>query len=317
MARRRRDAQEVDETPPKRPPGKSWSTRIAWLVLVGGIVLVATRVSVATVVQVHGDGMAPTILDGDHVLFVRGSWGLALGDIVIYDPSPPPPQGPMDARPPDTLPAQDDDARDLPNPSRESGAPLRNTAVVDPEELERNWQRTQKRAGALQGPPPAGYRVGRILALPGDTVTFNVADAALGLVVNGQPLSHKAGTSMRIVLRDQPEATADAGAQPIRRATAFESVGDRRYTVLRSSETPGMSWPGLELPDAAEGPVEVRAEGYLVLADNRDEGACCDSRAVGWVAAQRIRGEILWRLPGDPALTPDLDPAARGSRWLP
>jgi hypothetical protein len=148
-------------------------------------------------------------------------------------------------------------------------------------------------------------------------VTFNVEHAALGLAVNGQPLSHKAGDPMRIVLRSEQRAAPDRAGQPSQRATAFESVGNRRYTVLRSSAMPEVCWPGLQIPAAAEGPVQVGAEGYLVLADNRDEGACCDSRAVGWVAAERIRGEILWRLPGDPALTPDLDPAARGSRWLP
>jgi hypothetical protein len=261
--------------------------------------------------------MAPTILDGDHVLFVRGSWGLAPGDIVIYDPSPPPPPDTVDPGTQQGLPAPGEDARGLPNPSSEAATPLRNTAVVDPQELERNWQRTQQRSGATQRRQSAGYRVGRILALPGDTVTFNVEDAVLGLAVNGQSLAHKPGDSMRIVLREEHEDAQDRATRPRRRATAFEAVGDRRYTVLRSSTSPDVLWPGLQIPAASEGPVEVRAEGYLVVADNRDEGACCDSRAIGWVPAQGIRGEIVWRLPGDPSLTPDLAPAARGSRWLP
>jgi len=286
-------------------------------VLVGGVVLVAARVSIATVVQVHGNGMAPTILDGDHVLFVRGSWGLVPGDIVIYDPTPSAPLDAADPVSPRELPGPGDDARGLPDPSREPSAPLRNTAVVDPEELERNWQRTQQRSGAVQSHPSAGYRVGRILALPGDTVTFNVADAALGLAVNGQSLAHKPGAPMRIVLQDEQGTGPHRAAEPPGRATAFESVGDRRYTILQSSTPPGARWPGLGIPAPSEGPAEMRAEGYLVVADNRDEGACCDSRTIGWVSAQSIRGEIVWRLPGDPALTPDLDPAARGSRWLP
>jgi signal peptidase I len=317
MARKRRDDTGGEETPSRRPPGRSWSTRIAWLVLVGGIVLVATRVSIATVVQVHGDGMAPTILDGDHVLFVRGSWGLVPGDIVIYDPTPSATSQSTVPGAPDELPQGHGDLHQHPDPSRDPGAPLRNTAVVDPEELERNWQRTQHKSGVARGSPRSGYRVGRILAVPGDAVTFNLADAALGLSVNGQPLSHKAGDPMRILLSGQHLAHSNPAAQLSRRATAFESVGDRRYTILRSATTTDVRWPALQIPAAAEGPVQVRAEGYLVLADNRDEGACCDSRAVGWVAADRVRGEILLRLPGDPALTPDLDPAARGSRWLP
>lgn len=316
MARRRPDPATPEQPPTTKPSRRSWSTRIAWLVLVGGIVVVATRVSVATVVQVHGDGMAPTILDGDHVLFVRGSWGLTPGDIVVYDPTPnprPEPSGAIEA----SDQVQQGPGDPHPAAGRDIGAPLRNTAVVDPEELERNWQRTQKRSGLTPDGLQAGYRVGRILAVPGDEVVFNVPEAALGLAINDRVLAQKPGEPMRIVLGNPGRGTSSGAAEPSLRATAFESVNERRYTVLRSSTSAGQAWPALHIPDADEGPVQVRAEGYLVLADNRDEGACCDSRALGWISEDHIRGEILLRLAGDVSATPDLHPEARGSRWLP
>src|SRR5688572_3555453 len=79
-----------DPKPEKpRPRDRSWSTRLAWLVLVGGAGIVVARLSFATVVQLHGDGMAPTLLDGDHVLLVRGQWTIERGDVIVYDPRPP------------------------------------------------------------------------------------------------------------------------------------------------------------------------------------------------------------------------------------
>ena len=63
--------------------------------------------------------------------------------------------------------------------------------------------------------------------------------------------------------------------------------------------------------------VELVAEGYLVLADNREDGACCDSRALGWVPAESIAAEVLMRLSGSTAATPDLEPDARGLLWQP
>ena len=81
--------------PTKARPDHSWSTRLAWLVLVAGVIVIGVRLSAATVVRIHGHGMAPTLLDGDHVLLVRGTWGLERGDVVVYDPTPisaPPPQ---------------------------------------------------------------------------------------------------------------------------------------------------------------------------------------------------------------------------------
>ena len=47
-----------------------------WTMVGGGLFLVP-RLSVATVVAIHGDGMAPTLVDGDHVLFL---WGSVLQD---------------------------------------------------------------------------------------------------------------------------------------------------------------------------------------------------------------------------------------------
>ena len=67
-----------------RPRERSWSTKLAWGVLVGGGTLVLLRMAFATVVKVHGDGMAPALLDGDHVLLLRGAWSVDRGDVVVY-----------------------------------------------------------------------------------------------------------------------------------------------------------------------------------------------------------------------------------------
>lgn len=98
---------------------------------------------------------------------------------------------------------------------------------------------------------------------------------------------------------------------------AYETTADRRYQVLVPVDEPDEPWPGLGLPPPEAGPVELEAPGYLVLADNRDDGACCDSRAVGWVPAEAIRGKVLMRLVGNAAAAPDLDPGTRGLRWKP
>ena len=54
------------------------------------------------------------------------------------------------------------------------------------------------------------------------------------------------------------------------------------------------------------GPYEMPADGYLLVADNRDEGACCDSRAIGWVHADQLRGEIMLRLGGATDVSKDM-----------
>ena len=72
----------------------------------------------------------------------------------------------------------------------------------------------------------------------------------------------------------------------------------------------------MRLPGDA-GPLEVEADGYLVIADNRDEGACCDSRALGFVGPERIRGEIVLRLGGRNHSHPDVAPEAHGLLWKP
>src|SRR5690606_17160711 len=78
-----------DDPPPRRwffGGQTSLSARLAWLVLVLAVTFVILRMSIATIVSVHGDGMAPTILDGDHVLMIRGTWGLQRGDVLVYQP---------------------------------------------------------------------------------------------------------------------------------------------------------------------------------------------------------------------------------------
>jgi signal peptidase I len=284
----------------------------------GGAVLVATRVGVATVVQIHGDGMAPTLLDGDHVMLVRGSTGIERGDVVVYLPGtaivvPLPEPEIAEA---DDPRADNDRGQELPDVREDPSRDLRNTAVIDPDELEDNWAKVQARSGGLATYEAPTLRVGRVLAVPGDRVAFHVPGAVLGVAVDGQPLVHKPSEPLRLSLRDaeDPEGPVDA---PRVRATAYETVGDRRYQVLASADEPEDPWPSLGLPPAEAGPVELPAPGYLVVADNRDDGACCDSRAVGWVPAEAIRGRVLVRLTGNPSAAPDLDPAARGLLWKP
>jgi signal peptidase I len=309
---RHRDKEELDDEP-RRPPDKTLSTRLAWAVLVGGAVLVLTRVSVATVVQVHGDGMAPTLLDGDHVVMLRDRWTLERGDVVVYDPTP------AEAPPPTpVVPAEGDvprapyaDGDEYPDARRLPEQDLRNTAVIDREELEENWQKVQRRSGGLAQRKTTPLRVGRILALPGQSVAFHVPGAALGLAIDGQPLQQKAGDPLRIALEHE------GADHPRMRATAYETTDNRRYTVLMRDRVGTPTWSALAIPPATSGPVEIEAEGYLVVADNREEGACCDSRAIGWVPAENIKGKVVVRLAGDASMTPDLDPAARGFLWKP
>jgi signal peptidase I len=259
---------EPDDYP--APPDRTWPTRLAWCVLVGGAALLVLRCSFATVVEIHGDGMAPNLHSGDHVLFVRGTWGLDRGDLVVYDPTPPPP-------PPEPAPVQEQPG-DKPVPETRPRVPgsrdrLRNTAVVDPKELglDDEWEKVQRRSGVAGRPPPRSLRVARILAVPGDNVTFGDARGALGLAINGEPLAHKPG---------------DGPGEPGGRPTSFEIIGDRRYQVLAS--TAADAWPGMGVPTDG-GPYEMPADGYLLVADNRDEGACCDSRAIGWVESDHPR----------------------------
>jgi signal peptidase I len=311
-----RRSQDEDDEPRKRgsPPDRSLSTRIAWLVLFGGGSLIALRATIATVVQVHGDGMAPTIVDGDTVVLVRGRWSVGNGDIVIYDPTPNTLEDPAGTLPRPT-PGAEDEQPDYPDARKRPVKAMRNTAVVDEDEFEGNWERVQQKSG-VDADKARTLRVGRVIASPGDTVTFNVQDAAMGLSVNGVPVRQKAGDTMRIVLRGEPvlgEDPAEVG-RPRIRATAYEWLGDVRYSVL--TNTADTAWTQLALPEE-RGPVQVHAPGYLILADNRNEGACCDSRAIGWVIPENVRGEVVARIAGNTNATPDMDPRARGPALLP
>lgn len=312
----RRPDLEHDEPPARR--GRSWSTRLAWLTLVGGVALVATRVGVATVVQIHGDGMAPTLFDGDHVMLVRGSASVERGDVVVYAPGVPQPLPPSEPElaEADHPRADNDNGAEQPDVRQDPNRDLRNTAVIDPDELEDNWERVQARSGGLVTYEAPTLRVGRVLAVPGDRVAFNVPGAALGVAVDGAPLLQKAGEPLRLALRDAEDPEGPVGA-PRLRATAYENTDERRYQVLATAREPEDPWPGLGLPPPEAGPVELVAPGYLVVADNRDDGACCDSRAVGWVPAEAIRGRVLARLTSNPSAAPDLDPHARGLQWKP
>ncbi len=154
-----------------------------------------------------------------------------------------------------------------------------------------------------------------VLALPGDSVTFHAPGVPLGLLVEGEPVVRKAAAPLRVALRG--ERPAHAPPALALRATAYETVGDRRFRILLDPDAAPPAWRALDLPPADAGPVQVVAEGYLVLADNRVEGACCDSRALGWIDPDAVRGEVVARLSAPPAATPDLAPEARGLQWSP
>lgn len=300
-----------EDEPPAPPPGRPWSSRIAWLTLVGGAALVLVRMSFATVVQVHGDGMAPTLVDSDHVVITRDPWSLERGDIVLYDPGMARP-GSWDEEQDTVDPfgvqaeAGHPDARQDPQGTlRNTGIP---TSMVDREELDANWEKVQSRSDGIVKVDRGPLRLGRVLAVPGDTVTFHGPAGALGLSINGAPVPTKLADPIRIRLEE---------GGPALRTLAYETTDARRYPVLvRTADTPP-TWPGLELPPADFGPVEMQAPGFLVVADNRDGGECCDSRALGWLPEDALRGRVLLRLTGDPSATPDLDPSARGVLWKP
>ncbi|MGB1012558.1 MAG: S24/S26 family peptidase [Nannocystaceae bacterium] len=304
---RRYDDEELEHRRRRKFGRRNLSTRLAWGVLVGGCLLVLIRVSTATVVKIHGDGMAPTIRDSEYVMMVRGSWGIDRGDLVVYEPVEAqlvaeqvvipverPGQG-------ETQPTRHADATRAPR------GQLRNTAVIDPADLgisDDNWDGVQKRtqvddpSNSLQN--SASLRVGRVLARPGDTVTFNVPGAAMGLAINGKPLVQKPGASVPLA------TTHQNGLRP----SAHEQVETRAYQVLLNPGQARPRWPVMGLPEDNT-PVEMKAEGFLILADNRDEGACCDSRAVGWVHTDKVRGEVLARLGSSG------NPARRSFEWRP
>lgn len=305
---RRRKPPEDEPTRPRT--GRSWSNRLAWCTLFGGGLLLVTRLSVATVVEIHGDGMAPTLVDGDHVVLLRETPSLERGDIVVYNPAEALGAGPDSELPAEsTPPTGDDDAEGFPDARRSPRGDLRNTAVVDPAELRDNWERVKQKSDSDAASAP--LRLGRVLARPGDRVTFFVPDGALGLAVEGEAVLHKAAAPIRINLVEE-----DVSGLAVR-DLAYESTPARRYPVLLGAEPDAELWNGLALPPPTDGPVEIDAPGYLVVADNRDGGACCDSRALGWIPADAIAGKVALRLPGDPAATPDLDPSARGLLWKP
>jgi signal peptidase I len=310
----RRDASQLDDHGKgRRPPPRqrSTSTKLAYCVLVGGGVLLLTRAMLATVIQVHGDGMAPTILDGESVVMIRGTWGIEPGDLVVYDPTPPPEEAcdedesPDTARRPSPAPGPSEGGAAV-DEQRTPRGELQDAAVVDVDDVESNWERVRDRDSRAR---PRNFRIGRVLARPGDTVTFHVPDVALGLVINGSPLQQKLDDPIRLVLAGRDDVDT-----PRLRTLAWETLGDTRYPILPG--TSGSSWPAIPLPDDL-GPIEIRAEGYLILADNRDEGACCDSRALGWVSGEKVRGEVVLRLAGDPGAAPDSDPRSRGLARLP
>ncbi len=305
-------------SPEPEPSGavRPWSKRLAWTVLVGGVAVVGLRVMFATVVRVHGDGMAPTLVDGEHVLLLRGQWSIERGDVVVYATTTQAPSSPATATPPeqDAPRARTDDGREFPDARRSPTRDLRNTAVVDPDEfgeaLDDNWRRVQKRAEIGIGTVQA-YRVGRVLAVPGERISLVDDRDGLGLVVEGQRVEQKAGSTIDVPLRDADGPTA-------LRRTLWEQAGERRYLVLDRGTTTD-DWSRITLGQGAPGEPFV-APGYLVLADNRDEGRCCDSRAIGWIEPDALRGEVLVRLGAPTAQGPQgggQGAEHRGFLWKP
>lgn len=297
MFRSRDHATEVPDRAASRRP---WSARFAWLTLIGGGALLAMRVSVATVVAVHGDGMSPTLLEGDYVVILRERWTVERGDVVVYDPALALGPGQTFTEAParfDSPAAPNADGREFPDARRAPRAPYRNTAVVDREALEQNWTKVQHKSQGITGPPTT-MRLGRVLAVPGDQVEFHVEGATLGLAVGGS------------ALRSKTDPQSEHGP-----SIAYEHADRRRYAVTlgRGAET---SWPGLELPGETAGPVQTEAEGFLIVADNRDEGSCCDSRALGWIPAEAIRGRVVLRLSADPGPDPQ-DRRGPALQWHP
>lgn len=328
-------------TPDKPEPSatKTWSKRLAWGVLVGGVVLIGVRVAIATVVRVHGDGMTPALADGEHVLLLRGQWSIERGDVVVYAANLPGPAAAAgDPLEPDAPRSRSDDGREFPDARRPGARDLRNTAVVDPEtfgdELDENWQKVQARADAGLGAVTA-YRVGRVLAQPGDRVTITRERDGIGLLVEGASIEQKPGPALEVPTRD--------GASGPRRSL-WEQSGERRYLVLDDgtraadwrrllgAQTIGGSGGSRSGSDrfvdrsGGDGSGEAMiAPGYIILADNRDEGRCCDSRALGWIDPESVRGEVLVRLSSGSAAAAEPSDGAeageaatvRGFLWKP
>lgn len=275
---------------------KTWSKRLAWGVLTGGVVLIGVRVAIATVVRVHGDGMTPALADGEHVLLLRGRWSIERGDVVVYAASvPAPAAAARDPDEPDAPRSRSDDGREFPDARRPGARDLRNTAVVDPEtfgdELDENWRKVQARADAGLGAVTA-YRVGRVLAQPGDRVTLTRERNGIGLVVEGVSIEQKPGPALHV-------PTQGGASEP--RRSLWEQSGERRYLVLDDG-TRAADWRRLWAGQSDGEPIV--APGYLILADNRDEGRCCDSRALGWIDPESVRGEVLVRLASGTTSTP-------------
>ncbi len=303
-----------------RRGGRHWSKRVALGVLVSLVALVAVRASVATVVRIHGDGMAPTLLDGDAALLLRTGWELEIGDIVIYDPelTMPAEAATRVAAPIERANGEMDlGAADEPDIS----PPMVNTAVVEREELDHGWNRVQRKTLG-DGSHPGGLRVGRVLAMPGDRITFGHESGALGLAINGTPIVQKQGEVALVrLLAPSSSSSGDKAGDKARdkatpskqetvlreRATRYEMYGAHRWTVLPAHAP--IEWTGLGLPSLHDGPIEIVADGYLIIADHRDDGACCDSRALGLIPREAIRGELVARMRAkhDPNDDPDDD----------
>lgn len=251
-------------------PTLSWRTRLGRWGLSGFLLLAGVRVFCATVVQVEGQAMAPNLGDADRIVVARGDWLIAPGDAVVYHPPPSfwqngegqaPPNGraPLQQAP---LAVSLSTGKTLPS------------AWLDAEVLATRWQSLNNDSRAVDS---AQWWIGRVLARPGDVVVFGDPAAKQGIIVNG------------VVIHDVADPQAGTPTKPTRKVVMGERVVAVQGSALR------LDLARL-LPPNTTLPVAVSAPGYLLLADDRDRGACCDSRRLGWIARSAVEGSVVARV---------------------
>ena len=283
-------------------------TRIVWPTIGLSIAaLVMLRLFVVTILVIEGNAMAPSLRNGDQVILLRGTWGLSAGDVVAFDvtktrPSQPDSPKPRSLPPPTNDPktpapeerpkngTQNDPSSDVFRQSAESPRrELRDTHLwIDATEVEDRWERLSNQA-AQSGVPDSvlgsaatgtgAIGIGRIIALPGQRVTFRDSKCPLGL----------AGPESHCLIRQHQ--TKDG--------RTLEHRGAVQYAVLHSNDSEMDDWAAMTLPDDTL-PVEIIAPGYLILSDDRSSHSAFDSRAIGWIDPEHIRGELVFRVNHDP-----------------
>jgi signal peptidase I len=239
------------------------------LAVVGVLGLVVVRVFVATIVEVEGHAMSPNLENEDRIFVRRGAWMIAPGDAVVFRPPPDLLTRSGFAPPPASVPPQGQPPLAM---SVTSGQPLP-SAWLDRSALAARWSHLQ---GESED-PKGHWWMGRVLARPGDVVVFGDPAAKGGIIVNGA------------ILHDVADPQADNPKLPSRKIV----LGDRVVSVQGSTLRFDIA---RLVPAGTKLPVAIEAPGFLVLADDRDRGQCCDSRKLGWVDASAVKGAVLGRL---------------------